>query len=209
VEIARQQATAALDKLAQAVAILDDRGIVAFHNRALAAHLQRGDLTLVQGRLGVRHGDGTMRLRAAIEDAIATASGKDGVAGTTGGMAIRIARPNQAALTAIVVPLSAAAPLSARGKPGALVVFGDPEAPSGLLGRHLAQIYGLSGAEAALALDLLHGLSPAEAAAKRGVAISTVRTQLANTLTKTGAKRQSDLIRLVAAIPALKSDNKT
>lgn len=57
--------------------------------------------------------------------------------------------------------------------------------------------FGLTPAESRL-LQLLHrGRTPAEAAEQLGVCMSTVRTQVAALLGKTGARRQVDLMRLL------------
>jgi len=57
----------------------------------------------------------------------------------------------------------------------------------------LRRLYGLTGAEAALATLLVNGRSPEDAAAELGVSIHTVRTQLKHVLGKTGARRQAEL----------------
>jgi DNA-binding CsgD family transcriptional regulator len=59
-----------------------------------------------------------------------------------------------------------------------------------------AQRYGLTPAEIRLFECLQRGLTPAEAAQHLGVRISTVRSQLASLLHKTGSRRQADLLRL-------------
>ena len=61
--------------------------------------------------------------------------------------------------------------------------------------------FDLTPAEAALAADLLRGLSVAEAAAARGRSVATVRTHLASLLAKTATTRQSDLVRLLSRLP--------
>jgi len=57
--------------------------------------------------------------------------------------------------------------------------------------------YRLTGAEAALAAALADGSRLSEYAGKRGVSMSTVRTQLKQCFRKTATSRQADLIRLI------------
>lgn len=56
---------------------------------------------------------------------------------------------------------------------------------------------GLSQAEAAAVLKLADGLTPAEIASDRDVSVHTVRNQIKAALSKTGCRRQSDLVRRV------------
>lgn len=57
--------------------------------------------------------------------------------------------------------------------------------------------FGLTPAEADLALELLSGLPIGQIAASTGRSIHTVRTHLSRVMSKTGTRRQSDLIRLL------------
>ena len=59
--------------------------------------------------------------------------------------------------------------------------------------------YGLTTAEAELALALAGGDSLRLVAGRRGVSINTVRNQLSAVFDKTGQRRQQDLVRLIAA----------
>jgi DNA-binding CsgD family transcriptional regulator len=77
---------------------------------------------------------------------------------------------------------------------GAAVVFRDIRRDPVLTARQLAEAWGLTGAEAAVALDLLSGLSPAEQAARRGVTLNTVRSQVRSLKEKMGISRSADLV---------------
>jgi DNA-binding CsgD family transcriptional regulator len=65
----------------------------------------------------------------------------------------------------------------------------------------LNALYGLTPAETTIANGLLSGLSPQEIADQRRVSIGTVRDQLKSLLSKTGTRRQSDLVRILAYTP--------
>ena len=64
----------------------------------------------------------------------------------------------------------------------------------------LRDLFGLTPAEARLALELAHGASPRDAANRLGVTWNTTRTQLKAVLAKTGTNRQAALVRLLAAL---------
>jgi DNA-binding CsgD family transcriptional regulator len=68
----------------------------------------------------------------------------------------------------------------------------------------IAQIFGLTSAEARLASALGSGTTLGQQAAASGVSMSTVRTQLRHVLAKTGTRRQAELARLLACLPALR-----
>ena len=60
--------------------------------------------------------------------------------------------------------------------------------------------WGLTGAEWALALALADGMEPAGYAARQGVCISTVRSQIQAILRKTGTRRSSEIASLFSAL---------
>jgi DNA-binding CsgD family transcriptional regulator len=79
----------------------------------------------------------------------------------------------------------------------AMIIIVDPAryVPSE---KDLADLFGLSPAEARVAAALMAGKSLADIAAASGVQITTVRTQLRSTLRKVGVKRQFDLVRILS-----------
>ncbi|WP_199902090.1 helix-turn-helix transcriptional regulator, partial [Azospirillum sp. B506] len=79
----------------------------------------------------------------------------------------------------------------------AAVYIVDPAAVTPGVGKRLGALFGLTPVEAGLVADLLADLTPAEIGGRRGVAISTVRSQLRNIFAKTGTTRQSELMNLV------------
>lgn len=79
----------------------------------------------------------------------------------------------------------------------ALVFIRDPDRYSALDETLLEQSYGLTRAETDLAAALDTGASLTEFAQRRGVSITTVRTQLYALMAKLGVNRQTDLVRLL------------
>jgi DNA-binding CsgD family transcriptional regulator len=78
----------------------------------------------------------------------------------------------------------------------------DPERCATVAGRQLVELFGLTPAEAQLAVALLAGKRLGRIAADRGVQLPTVRNQLRAVLAKTGTGRQAELVRLLATLPA-------
>jgi DNA-binding CsgD family transcriptional regulator len=79
----------------------------------------------------------------------------------------------------------------------AMIIIVDPAryVPSE---KDLADLFGLSPAEARVAAALMAGKSLADIAAASGVQITTVRTQLRSTLRKVEVKQQFDLVRILS-----------
>jgi DNA-binding CsgD family transcriptional regulator len=66
-------------------------------------------------------------------------------------------------------------------------------------------LFGLTPAEACLAVALAGGKRLEDVAEERGVRMPTLRTQLPAVLDKTGTRRQADLMRLIVGLPAVRS----
>ena len=85
-------------------------------------------------------------------------------------------------------------------EPLALVMIGDPAAPH-LSAETYRSLFSLTQAEAALMSALVAGISVREWAAQRGIAVSTVRTQVASLLEKAGVDSQARLVSLAKSLP--------
>lgn len=77
-----------------------------------------------------------------------------------------------------------------------IVIIGEPDDPRGLEIRALVTLLGLTNAEARLLAGLAQGRSLQEQCSMMGIKISTARTYLARMLSKTGTRRQPELIGL-------------
>lgn len=109
-------------------------------------------------------------------------------------------RPSGAApLVLIATPVGLDNPISALASPVRCVVFVLEEKlrATGLLTERLQRLYGLTAAEAEIAVGIASGLSLQELADTRGTKLDTVRTQVKFALSKTGARKQADLAALV------------
>lgn len=72
-----------------------------------------------------------------------------------------------------------------------------PDASSATFLAQIQKKLGLSPAEAATVLKLADGRTPAEIAEERQVSVFTVRNQIKASLSKTGCRRQADLVRMI------------
>lgn len=84
-----------------------------------------------------------------------------------------------------------------------MIVVTEAERSAAASERQLSQLFALTAAEARLAHGLAKGLSLDEYANACGVTITTARNQLRAVLGKTGYRRQQDLVRALALLPAI------
>ncbi|HZS67230.1 MAG TPA: helix-turn-helix transcriptional regulator [Burkholderiales bacterium] len=179
----------ALDMLDHALVIVDEAGAVHYRNRPASALLKSAGspLTLAAGMLGGRGRELHAALQAAIR--LACVERRSSALASQG---------TRAPLRLLVVPMD-----SAGGSREAAVWILAPHSPRLPHPRVLAVLFGLSRAEARLALRLLAGLTPQECAREAGVGVATVRSQLHSMFAKTGARRQAELVALLARVPVL------
>jgi len=178
----------ALDQSPSGVLAVDGAMRIQAANRRAMAILAAGDgLRSSGGRLSAVDGP----LQDRITQAVRSAAGR----GERRADAILIARASGlASYRVLVTPVRSAQPM-------VLVIVDDPEDHDPSLATSLARMFGLTGAEAALAALLADGLTPEQAAETREVRLTTVRSQIKSLLEKTEARRLTDLVRLLARAP--------
>jgi DNA-binding CsgD family transcriptional regulator len=183
---------AALEALSAGCVIVAPEGRILFANAAAKSACAAGGLTLGGGRSGVGaiRADEASRLSALLADVVAGGSG--GATATTG--------PDGARLFLLIAPL----PPRFGVAPGhALVTIRAERARSVIDEPSLKRIFGLTPAEARLALGLAEGRSLADLRDRHGVSSNTLRTQLAAVLRKTDTASQRELVRLLGLVPQL------
>jgi DNA-binding CsgD family transcriptional regulator len=119
------------------------------------------------------------------------------------------ARLSNSAATAVAVPrregghytLTVAAVRRAAGPTLVLVTVRDPEFVDRSIEPRLTTIYGLSRAEADIAVRLSDGAGPADMALERGVSVETVRSQLKAVTAKLGCRKQTEIVSIVKSLP--------
>ncbi len=190
---AERIAAAALEASNGPLLVVDRNGRLLHANMSAEALLQLGD-GLSAGSAGLEAAN--TQGRRALHRMLSATPGRGGAAW--------LDRPSgKPALAAIAIPLKphlATPGLGSHCEPAFLLSIADPEATLPV-SAHLAELYGLTPAEQLLAADLLAGEDVQSIAARRRRSVNTVRTQLSSLLQKTGARRQSDLIRLLARLP--------
>ena len=205
-----------IDGLPMGVVLLDAAGRTVAVNRAGQAMIDARDgLRIVQGRLQAEQGGDARRLAHMLEASLSGGGRAAGRAGTAHsllglqGADLRVSRPSgRAPYLLTVLPLSheAAEPYGGGERTRAAVYIVDPAAVAPGLQARLGALFGLTPVEARLVADLLADLTPAESGGRRGVAISTVRSQLRSIFTKTGTTRQSELMNLLTSSPPWRAE---
>lgn len=192
--LAQSAALAAMERLETAVLVVDACCTVLYANQAAERLLVSGrDIRTRGTRLYL---DDTLlndRLARQVRDAQRTAAGK----AQPPGAAMVVARPGQLPVTLLVSPWKASWAADA-AQPAAMIFIRDPQACATAAGQTLRDLFGLTRAEAAVAVAIGEGLSLERIAASFGVGLGTVRTHLKKALAKTATDRQAALAALVA-----------
>lgn len=125
--------------------------------------------------------------------------------GTTApGGSVRIRRPsNRRDYVVTVVPGAVLPAVAGTAAAWVLVYITDPDRPAGLPATRAADIYGLTGAEAQLAVALTDGKTLTEYARESDLSLHTVRSTLKQIFAKTDTSRQVDLVRLLLTTVAI------
>ncbi|MBV9418623.1 MAG: hypothetical protein JO348_02505, partial [Alphaproteobacteria bacterium] len=187
-----EAARGALDALAFGLIVLDGNANVVVANTAAAAVCSGSDgLQLAQNRITASAPAADRALGAIVARVLTGGPGRS----------LRIARDGSAWWLVSVLPLPANSPFAQKDRPGALVLIADPGAGQSVRRDDLVALYGLTVAEAELALLLARGVQLHAAAAMRGVKPSTVRSQLLSILQKMQISRQADLTRILGSLP--------
>jgi DNA-binding CsgD family transcriptional regulator/PAS domain-containing protein len=195
-----QQIRSALDRLRHGVILCDRRGHV-LHANASAAQLLDEPAGLTIGRGGfliASNPNDTGRLRHLI---MSTEIGRQSYSTGTqqAGGAMSISRDMSAGPLSVVV-----APIPAGTRPSratVMIIVSEQEAGPQISGSSLAQLYGLTPAEARLAIQLLAGQDLPAASEALKITQNTAKTLLRRIFERTGTNRQSDLIKLVLRGP--------
>lgn len=186
----------ALDRVTQAVVLLDRGGRVVQVNRAAEAIFRRADGvdTAADGRLVLATSDARASLVGALAQCASPmlwASGAGVLPPTQ--IIVRRLRGHPLVLTLQPLPKENAGALNAV----ALLFISDPGTRTEDRGALLRKVYKLSSREAELAQALAGGETLKEYAARNDVTYETVRSQLRRVFEKTGARRQAELVPLV------------
>jgi DNA-binding CsgD family transcriptional regulator/PAS domain-containing protein len=183
-------ASSLFDASAHALLIVDRDARIQRANRAAEVLLAGENLISVGGRLSAAASSPTRRLHGLI----AAAASAESRNRTGGSMAL----PTEARLplSIVVVPFGVERLRPFHLQPLVLVCVTDLSNGVSPPQQRLRELFGLTAAEARLALALFEGATPGEAAARFGISPNTARAQLACVFEKTRTGRQAELVRL-------------
>lgn len=159
---------------------------------------QSHHLFISDGRIALRTPGLTERLRAAVDACLNPRPARE-----TGAM--RIVSDGGGHLLIEIHPVAAAADtarIAGEHVPDAVValVLRAPELRQDRVVTHLQDRFGLTQAEARVAIEIARGDGRHAAAARLGLSVNTVRTHLNSIFGKTGVSRQAELIRAIATL---------
>jgi DNA-binding CsgD family transcriptional regulator/PAS domain-containing protein len=198
----RRMMMEALDKLRQGVIAVAQTGRIIYINRSAKRIVdQRDGLSIdKQGLLQTSYPSETSHFRRLIKSACNL---KSDPSVTCGGVLL-LSRPSGLRpLSIMVAPLTEVALNPEVNQPAALVFINDPEQNVGTAEEVIRRLYGLTPAEARLATVLTQGKSVTQASEELEVTRNTARTHLKRIFQKTGAQRQSDLVKLLLNSPVI------
>jgi DNA-binding CsgD family transcriptional regulator/PAS domain-containing protein len=188
----------ALDRISAGVALLDRTGSVLYVNEALRAMTIGGALTLRHQKLSSSSPRHARRLEQLI----------NAVFRGTPGATMGIPHPANGRLVTLMVSsvrsrdLDRFASIDIRD-PAAMVFALDPAAPTTIPAAWIKDAYGLTPAEARVALQASRGPSVAEIAARLNISQNTVKTHLRHVYAKTEVRGQAELAGLIASLKVM------
>ena len=198
-EVEKEATADAFDRLSVALILTDPSGQVAMINAAADAIVRlRDGLRVARGTLVASSPHENARLQQLLAACSETTKGR----GLQSGGPMTVSRPSgKRSLHLLVAPLRISNRFAPRGAAGAAIFISDPELQRPASDDLLRQFYGLTRAEARLALVLVGGVTFQEATQSLGITANTGRGYLKNIFSKTETHTQAQLVRLVLAIP--------
>ncbi|WP_145999239.1 helix-turn-helix transcriptional regulator [Oceanicoccus sp. KOV_DT_Chl] len=185
----------AIDQLAMGTVILDDQAKVLNTNKAARQLLAANDrLRVKAGRLYVGERSEDKAFRQVLEQVLqAHRSSEPGFV-----KAFRIGASEAAnSLGLLLRPLPLVDSSEGKENPSVAIFISDPNQRRQVPAQILADLFGFTPAEAALALLLANGLTLDEASEELEVSRNTAKSHLSSVFSKTGLTRQTKLIQLI------------
>jgi DNA-binding CsgD family transcriptional regulator len=185
---------AAFERSGMAILVLSNKGRILFASPGADAILREADaIRAVNGCLRPVSRSTAERLTALV----CGATGTGAAYGCPVGGALTIERASRRPLTVLVAPLRSVRGNFGASIPAAILFIKDPELSTLAVGT-LQEMFGLTGAEAALAKELAAGKSIEDIATARRIRLSTARTQLKAIFAKTATNRQAQLVAMLS-----------
>ncbi len=195
----------AINRLAVATILLTESGTVQKLNDYAQQLLDQADgLKLVGDRLEASYPTDNKELQKRIKEAFAArAQGR-----SLSGEALSITRPSgEVNLGIVFETIPDTSWVDDKGQPTLLLYVRDAVNKSTVSSAAAKQLFDFTPAETALALELANGLSLEDAAENLGIMRNTARAHLRAIFSKTGVRRQAELVRLMLnSVVALSGD---
>jgi len=185
----------AISRLSIATVLIDENGQVLDQNVFATEILESGDgLKLVGGRLEASYPSDNRELRRLIKEAFESHRGEGQHALPE---AMSITRPSgEVSLGVVIEAIPSTAWAEGKGQPAAVVYIRDAVGKSQASNEIAKKLFGLTPAETALSIQLANGLSLEEAAEALNIRRNTARAHLRAIFSKTGVRRQTELVRI-------------
>ena len=182
----------AISRLSVATLVLDESGSVLRVNPVAQDLLAQADgLKLVGGRLEATYPSDNRELQRLIRSAFSPDAPKSAEA-------MSVTRPSGLVNLGLVVEsIPSLDWAEEKGQPAALVYIRDAASKSLASELVTKQLFNLTKAETALAMELANGLSLEEAAEELNIRRNTARAHLRSIFSKTGVRRQTELVRIL------------
>ena len=186
----------AVNRLSVASLVLDESGNVLQLNDVARELLERADgLKLVGSRLEASYPSDNRELYKLIRGALGL---RDAPQPRQAREALSVARPSgDVSLGIVVEAITGAEWAEGRGQPAVMLYIRDAVGTSQVDDRVARELFNFTPAETALSLQLANGLSLEEAAEALGIMRNTARAHLRAIFSKTGVRRQAELVRLM------------
>jgi DNA-binding CsgD family transcriptional regulator len=196
----------AIGRLSIATITIDDHGSVLDKNVFASYILDAGDgLKIKSGKLSAYYQNDNRELKRLIKTAFAQAGEQQ-----TMPEAMSITRPSgEIALGVVIEAIPSLDWADGKGQKRAVVYIRDAVGKSTTSTEIAKKLFDLTPAETALSLQLTNGLSLEEAAESLNIRRNTARAHLRSIFSKTGVRRQTELVRLfLNSVAALGYDDR-
>lgn len=189
-----------LDTMPFGIVVLSSKGRILTANRLAREMIDNEDAFHVgKSGLGLSISQGKFRFR----DLLSSGRGRPALTAANDVQPFTVPRgEGRRPLSVLLAPVKDIGIARGPDDPAGLVFIGDPERPVEIDPRRLIRIYGLSRAEARVAVLLARGMRLDQVAATLSLTYETVRKHVKQILSKTGADRQAELVRTINLGPA-------
>ena len=190
-----------LDRLGIGTVVLDGHGSVVSVNRTAQELAERsGALRIADGRITATRPEQAALLRELIDRALAPRRSARAGAFVD---ALRIGPPGETGIGLLIRSAGSDDPYWSETTPAAIIYLRDPTQLPFAPERFVAQLFGLTPAEAALATLVANGTALGDAAERLGISEQTARSYMKRIFSKTGVGRQAELVLLILKSVAL------